>query len=266
MKIHVLHCGYIRIARRLLDNGGRFSTDIAKAMSTPDRDRVTLPVSVYLIEHPAGHYLVDTGWSRKPNLPKHLGALYHPSIPDGMAVTDHLEKIGIRPEDIKAVLITHFDADHVDGLRSVSDAQRIIVPEDEAYWSVRTKYRIRQVRELWETVSYERMFYRGYLLGPMNKAIDITGDESIMMVNLPGHTDGQAGVIVRNGDRFVLLAADAAYSPYNWGKMRAPGLSADKNLQLKTLKWIAKTAEDPACMKVLCSHDPAEEHGKVYEL
>ncbi len=266
MKIHVLHCGYIRIARRLLDNGGRFSTDIAKAMTIPDRDRVTLPVSVYLIEHPAGHYLVDTGWSRKPNLPKHLEALYHPSIPDGMAVTDHLEKIGVRPEDIKAVLITHFDADHVDGLRSVSGAQRIIVPEDEAYWSVRTKYRMRQVRELWETVSYERMFYRGYLLGPMNKAIDITGDESIMMVNLPGHTDGQAGVIVRNGDRFVLLAADAAYSPYNWGEMRAPGLSADKNLQLKTLKWIAKTAEDPACMKVLCSHDPAEEHGKVYEL
>ena len=266
MKIHVLHCGYIRIARRLLDNGGRFSTDIAKAMTIPDRDRVTLPVSVYLIEHPSGHYLVDAGWSRKPNLPKHLEALYHPSIPDGMAVTDHLEKIGVRPEDIKAVLITHFDADHVDGLRSVSGAQRIIVPEDEAYWSVRTKYRMRQVRELWETVSYERMFYRGYLLGPMNKAIDITGDESIMMVNLPGHTDGQAGVIVRNGDRFVLLAADAAYSPYNWGEMRAPGLSADKNLQLKTLKWIAKTAEDPACIKVLCSHDPAEEHGKVYEL
>ena len=140
MKIHVLHCGYIRIARRLLDNGGRFSTDIARAMMTPDRDRVTLPVSAYLIEHPAGYYLVDTGLSRKPDLPKHLEALYHPSIPGGMTVTDHLEKMGIRPEDIKAVLITHFDADHVDGLRSVSRAQRIIVPEDEAYWSVRTKY------------------------------------------------------------------------------------------------------------------------------
>ena len=266
MKIHVLHCGYISIARGLLDNGGRFSTDIAKAMMTPDRDRVTLPVSAYLIEHPAGYYLVDTGWSRKPDLPKHLEALYHPSVPDGMTVTDHLEKMGIRPEDIKAVLITHFDADHVDGLRSVGNAGRIIVPEDEAYWSVRTKYRMRQVRELWETVAYERMFYRGYQLGPMNKAIDITGDGSVMMVNLPGHTDGQAGVIVRNGGRFVLLAADAAYSSYNWEEMKAPGLGADKKLQLKTLKWIAKTAGDPACMKVLCSHDPAEENGKVYEL
>ena len=174
--------------------------------------------------------------------------------------------MGIRPEDIKAVLITHFDADHVDGLRSVGNAGRIIVPEDEAYWSVRTKYRMRQVRELWETVTYERMFYRGYQLGPMNKAIDITGDGSVMMVNLPGHTDGQAGVIVRNGGRFVLLAADAAYSSYNWEEMKAPGLGADKKLQLKTLKWIAKTAGDPACMKVLCSHDPAEENGKVYEL
>ena len=47
MKIHILHCGYIRIAKELLDNGGNFSTDIAKAMLTPDKDRVTLPVYTY---------------------------------------------------------------------------------------------------------------------------------------------------------------------------------------------------------------------------
>lgn len=266
MKIHVLHCGYIRIARGLMDNGGRFSTDIPKAMMTPDRDRITLPVSAYLIEHPAGNYLVDTGWSGKPVLPKHLEALYHPSVPEGMTVADHLEKRGIRPEDIKAVLVTHFDADHVDGLRSVANARRIIVPEDEAYWSVRTKYRMRQVRELWETSAYERVFYRGHQLGPVNRAIDIAGDGSVMMVSLPGHTDGQAGVIFRSGDRFVLLAADAAYSSSNWEEMKAPGLGADRRLQLKTLEWIAKTAKDPACIKVLCSHDPAEDHGAVYEL
>ena len=266
VKIHVLHCGYIRIKKNLLDNEGRFSTDIAGAMITPDTHRVTLPVSAYLIEHPAGLYLVDTGWSKEPDLPGHLTALYHPDVPDGMTVIEQLGARGINPEDLTAVLITHFDADHVDGLISVSNAQRILVPEDEAYWSVRTKYRMRQVRELWETVRYERLFYRGYQLGPMNRAIDITGDESIMMVSLPGHTDGQAGVIIKNGDKYLLLAADAAISPRNWEEMKAAGLGAEKDLQLKTLKWIAKTAEDPACMKVLCSHDPAEEHGKVYEL
>ena len=267
MKIHVLHCGYIRIAKELLDNGGRFSTDIAKAMLTPDRDRVTLPVSAYLIEHRSGTYLVDTGWNRdiSPDgvydfdaacrvLPRHLAMLYHPFVPHGMTVREQLDAKGIRPEDLAAVLITHFDADHVAGLRSVSDAQRIIVPEDEAYWSVRTKYRMRQVRYLWETVPYERVFYRGHLLGPMNKAIDITCDGSIMMVSLPGHTDGQAGVMVREDGKYVLIAADAAISSHNWETMQPSGLGADKELQKKTLRWIKKASFDPDCISVLCSH------------
>ena len=266
VKIHVLHCGSIRIKKDLLNNGGRFSSDITRAMITPDSHRVTLPVSAYLVEHPSGPYLVDTGWSRDPDLPRHLTALYHPDVPDGMTVVKQLDARGIKPEDLTAVLITHFDADHVDGLLSVSNAQRIIVPEDEAYWSVRTKYRMRQVRELWEIVRYERLFYRGYQLGPMNRAIDITGDESIMMVSLPGHTDGHAGIIIKNGEKYILLAADAAISPRNWEEMKAAGLGAEKGLQLKTLRWIAKTAEDPDCVKVLCSHDPNVGNGATYEL
>ena len=264
--IRALHCGYISIQKELLDNGGLFSTDIAGAMIAPDSRRVSLPVSAYLIEHPAGLYLVDTGLDRDTELPRHLAALYHPIVPDRMTVIEQLHARGIKPEDLKAVLITHFDADHVAGLRSIGNAQRIIVPEDEAYWSVRTKYRIRQARELWETVRYERLFYRGYQLGPMNRAIDITGDGSIMMVSLPGHTDGQAGVIIRSGSKYILLAADAAVSPRNWEEMKAAGLGAERGLQLKTLNWIAKTANEPDCLKVLCSHDPEIEHGASYEL
>ena len=90
----------------------------------------------------------------------------------------------------------------------------------------------------------------------MNSAIDVIGNESIMMVNLPGHTDGQAGVLVRDGNRSVLIAADAAFSPYNWENMCPAGLCADIALQKKTLEWIARTAADPACIQVLCSHDP----------
>ena len=268
-KVHVLYCGYIKIAKYLTVSGGRFTVDIVKAATVPDRGRITLPVSTYLIEHNTGLYLVDTGLSREISpggkynrkavesvLPKHLAALYHPFVPLGMTVTEQLGARGIKLEDIKAVLITHLDADHAAGLRSLEKAQRIIIPEDEAYWSVRTKYRMRQARNLWETTDYERLFYRGCQLGPMNRAIDVIGNESIMMVNLPGHTDGQAGVLVRDGNRSVLIAADAAFSPYNWENMCPAGLCADIALQKKTLEWIARTAADPACIQVLCSHDP----------
>ena len=99
----------------------------------------------------------------------------------------------------------------------------------------------------------------------MHKAIDVTGDGSIMMVNLPGHTDGLCGVIVRGGEEYVLLASDAAVSPRSWEKMEPPGFAADSALQSKTLEWIAKAASDPACAAVLCSHDK-EKKAEVIEL
>ena len=268
MKIHILNCGFIRVYEDLLYGGGSMMTDLRKAVMAPGSRRVTLPVLTYLIEHPAGLFLVDTGWSRdispqgaydpkavRSVLPAHLAALYRPYVPEGMAINEQLRSMGIKQEDIDAVLITHLDPDHVSGLRSVNRAKRIVIPEDEAYWSVRTKYHIRQPEQLWDIEGAERVFFRGHLLGPMHKAIDVTGDGSIMMVNLPGHTDGLCGVIVRNGEEYVLLASDAAVSPRSWEKMEPPGFAADSALQFRTMGWIAKAASDPACAAVLCSHD-----------
>ena len=162
MKIHVLNCGYIRISENLIETGGMMS-DLRHAVLTPDPKRVELPVHAFLIEHRNGLFLIDTGLSRDISpageydkkasekvLTKHLAAVYHPYVPAGMAVHEQLASMGISPAELEAVIITNFDIDHVSGLKHVSDAGRIIVPEDEAYWSVRTKYRIRQNRELWE--------------------------------------------------------------------------------------------------------------------
>ena len=276
MKIHILNCGYIRIHENLLYGGGNIMTDFSKAVMASENRRVTLPVFSYLIEHPAGFFLVDTGWSRdiSPNgvydpkavrsvLPAHLAALYRPYVPEGKAINEQLRSMDIRQEDISAVLITHLDPDHVSGLKSVNRAKRIVIPEDEAYWSVSTKYRIRQPEQLLDIEGVERVFFRGHLLGPMHKAIDVTGDGSIMMVNLPGHTDGLCGVIVRSEERYVLLVSDAAVSPRNWEMMEPPGFAADSELQYKTLRWITQAASDPACKAVLCSHDKRIRTGTI---
>ncbi len=248
----------------------------ARQLMAADRDRVTLPVFAYLIEHPKGPVLVDTGWCREISpegiydakaaaevLPSHLAALFHPSVPKGMAIHEQLSAMGIRPEDLTCVLLTHLDADHTAGLRHVSGAKRILVPEDEYFWSCRTVYKARQPAELWIRYITERPFYRGAPLGPNRGVIDVFGDESVQMVNVPGHTDGQAAVLVRNGGKFVLLAADAAYSPRNWREMITPGFGFDVNWQRKSLCWIAEMAEEPGCAAVLCSHDPEIKPGVI---
>ena len=243
MKIHILDCGYIDISKDLLLGGGSARVDLPKAAAAPESKRVTLPVHAFLVEHRAGLFLIDTGWSRaispkgvydraavSKELPVHLAAMYRPYVPEGMAVDERLGTMGIKPSDLDAVIITHLDPDHVSGMRSLSGAKRIIVPEDEAYWSVRTKYRLRQPR-LWEMPGVERMFYRGRPLGPVGKAVEITEDGSVMYVNLPGHTDGQAGVVLKDKGGYAVIAADAAVSAANWETMRAPGYAANSGIQ-----------------------------------
>ena len=270
MKLHVLHCGYIRVSESV-PYGNRIDLkNTARQLTAPGRNRITLPVCAYLIEHPRGLILVDTGWCREISpdgvydpgavrkvLPPHLAALFRPVLPEGMAIHEQLAAMGIRPEELDCVLLTHLDADHVAGLKHVSKAKRMIVPEDEYFWSCRTVYRTRQPWSLWQDLPIERLYYRGSPLGPNRWAIDLFGDESIQLVNVPGHTDGQAAILVRSGSRFLLLAADAAYSPRNWQESITPGFGFAREWQLKSLKWIAETAADPGCVAVLCSHDPA---------
>ena len=270
MKIHVLHCGYIQVSESV-PYGNRIDLkNTARQLTAPDRNRITLPVCAYLIEHPKGLILVDTGWCRdisprgvydpeavRKVLPPHLASLFHPYVPEGMAIHEQLAAMGIRPEKLDYVMLTHLDPDHVAGLKHVSKAKRIILPEDEYFWSCRTVYKTRQPWSLWHDQPIERLYYRGSPLGPNRWAIDLFGDESIQLVNVPGHTDGQAAIIVRSGGRFVLLAADAAYSPRNWQEMITPGFGFAREWQLKSLKWIAEMAADPGCVAVLCSHDSA---------
>ena len=269
MKLHVLHCGSIRVSETVPFGNAISLKNTARQLAAPERVRVTLPVCAYLIEHPRGLLLVDTGWCREISpagvydaeavaklLPAPLPAFYRPTLPEGAAIHEQLAARGLRPEDLACVLLTHLDPDHVLGLRHLTGARRVVVSEDEYFWSCRTVYRLRQPQKLWIDLPIERQFYRGSALGPNRWAIDVFGDGSVWMVNTPGHTDGHASVLVHSGRRFVLLAGDAAFSPRNWRENVTPGYGFSRSMQERSLRWIADMAADPACAAVLCSHDP----------
>ena len=274
MKIHVLQCGCIRVDPTV-PFGRRFDLiEAARQLTAPDKGRITLPVFTYLIEHPKGLILVDTGLCREISpagvydpkavaaiFPPRMAALLHPFVPSGMAIHEQLSSLGIQPQDLDYVLLTHLDVDHVSGLRHVQQAKHIVLPEYEYYWSCRTVYRPRQPQELWIQYPMERPYYRGSPLGPNHWVIDLFEDESLQLVNVPGHTEGQAAIVIRNGARFALLTADAAFSRRNWQEMIVPGFGFARGFQQKSLRWIADMAADPGCAVVLSSHDPEQKPG-----
>ncbi len=270
MKLHLLRCGSMRVSPAV-PFGDRISLgNTARQLLCPEGKRLELPVWAFLLEHPRGPVLVDAGWCRDLSpqgvfdaqaaasvLPGHLAAFYHPVLPLGEAVHEQLSALGLAPADLAAVLLTHLDPDHVAGLRHLREARRIILPEDEYFWACRMVYKARQPWSLWMDVPMERPYYRGSPLGPNHWAVDVFGDESLMLVNVPGHTDGQAAVLIRSGQRFLILAADAAFSPRNWQEEITPGFGFDRERQLSSLRWLREMTADPACAGILCSHDPA---------
>ena len=268
MKVHVLHTGEVRVSPYLPFGGDNCNLLKASGMTTPKEDWIWLPVSVYLIEHPKGLILVDTGWHRdmspegvydKAAQIKSLGSrvLYNVNqgqIPLGEAVDEQLEAMGIKPADLDYVLLTHLDCDHANGLRAVKDAKHIIVAQEELDCARKNGF-IRYKKKWWEGVELQTIDWNG-TEGPAQKSFDLFGDGSIKMINIPGHCDGLCAVkITREDGRYVLLFSDGGYATKSWKEMITSGVSLDKEMQRKSLQWIREQSMDANCIESLATHD-----------
>ena len=268
IKIHVLHTGEVRVSPYLPFGGDNCNLLKASGMTTPKKDWIWLPVSVYLIEHPKGLILVDTGWHRdmspegvydKAAQIKSLGSrvLYNVNqgqIPLGKAVDEQLEGMGIKPADLDYVLLTHLDCDHANGLRAVKDAKHIIVAQEELECARKNGF-IRYKKKWWEGVDMHTIEWNG-TEGPAGKSFDLFGDGSVKMINIPGHCDGLCAVkITREDGKYVLLFSDGGYATKSWKEMITSGVSLDKDKQKKSLMWIREQSMDSNCMESLATHD-----------
>jgi glyoxylase-like metal-dependent hydrolase (beta-lactamase superfamily II) len=268
IKIHVLHTGEVRVSPYLPFGGDNCNLLKASGMTTPQKDWIWLPVSVYLIEHPKGLILVDTGWHRDMSPEgvydraaqiKSLGSrvLYNVNqgqIPLGEAVDEQLEGMGIKPADIDYVLLTHLDCDHANGLRAVKDAKHILVAAEELECARKNGF-IRYKKKWWEGVDMHTIEWNG-TEGPAGKSFDLFGDGSVKMINIPGHCDGLCAVkITREDGKYVLLFSDGGYATKSWKEMITSGVSLDKDKQKKSLMWIREQSMDSNCMESLATHD-----------
>ena len=268
MKIHVLHTGEVRVSPYLPFGGDNCNLLKASGLTTPKEDWIWLPVSVYLIEHPKGLILVDTGWHRdmspegvydKKAQVKSLGSrvLYNVNqgqIPLGEAVDEQLATMGIKPSDLDYVLLTHLDCDHANGLRAVKDAKHILVAAEELECARKNGF-IRYKKKWWEGVDMQTIEWNG-TEGPAGKSFDLFGDGSVKMINIPGHCDGLCAVkITREDGKYVLLFSDGGYATKSWEEMITSGVSLDKEMQRKSLMWIREQSMDTNCIESLATHD-----------
>jgi glyoxylase-like metal-dependent hydrolase (beta-lactamase superfamily II) len=178
-------------------------------------------------------------------------------IANGEAIDEHLERMGIKPSELDYVLISHLDCDHANGLRQVKDAKNILVSEAEMIGTTRKSFqiRIRFQKRWWEGTGIKTFDWNGSE-GPVGKSFDLFGDGSIVMVNIPGHSEGLCALKIRNSEgKYVLLFADGGYATKSWRDMITSGITLDKQMQRKSLEWIREQSLSPDCVESIATHD-----------
>ena len=157
IKIHVFHAGEVCVAPDLPFGGDHSNAIKASGVFGKKEDRLWLPVSAYLIECPQGKFLVDTGLARdmspegefdKKAQIKSLGTvmLYEVNqgrIGLGQCIDEQLLAMGIKDSDNDAVLLTHLDCDHANGLKQVKGAKKFLVAADEVKFASKLTNKVR---------------------------------------------------------------------------------------------------------------------------
>jgi glyoxylase-like metal-dependent hydrolase (beta-lactamase superfamily II) len=131
------------------------------------------------------------------------------------AAVNLLDRLGFRREDVRHIVLTHLDTDHVGGAADFPQAT-IHVTSAEAVAAFATPSRVERVRydrQLWvkdrDIVEHDPRgeSWRGF---PAARELDEIAP-GIVLVSMPGHTRGHTCVAVDAGHRWVLHCGDAFY-------------------------------------------------------
>lgn len=236
----------------------------------------------------AGVVLVDTGLGLRdmlrphPRLPRWNTALLRPRYDADRTMIRRLKRLGLMPQDVRHIVLTHLDFDHAGGLVDFPQATvHVTAAEAEAAraregFLGRTRYRPVQWGDTRRWRTYETRFgdrqmgHADLWFGFENVRMLEGLPPEILLVPLPGHSAGHAGVAIEGPRGWMLHAGDAYF---NRDEVHGPGaphcppgvhayeraMAHDERLRRMNQARLRVLANDPLSpVVVFCTHDPVE--------
>jgi glyoxylase-like metal-dependent hydrolase (beta-lactamase superfamily II) len=258
IKMYVFSSGALTIGKGILQN------------LAPTDPPIVVPVGFYLIKHPKGNVLFDTGNNdRIITDPKYWGgafdALKPVNTPD-VAIDVQLAKVGVKPDDVKYVVPSHLHLDHGGNVSKFPNST-IVVQKSEiqnAFWpepSTGGPYMIGDVMPLRAAGSN---YPNAVKMIQLDGDLDLFGDGTIIVKRWVAHTPGSQMMTVKlKNQGLTILTGDNVYFRENVEKSLPPNivLAYDPAGFFKAYEWIRMmmatqkadffTAHDPDAFKAM---------------
>jgi N-acyl homoserine lactone hydrolase len=266
--VEVVSTGWVRIRPEHAESRG---TPQLWWLLTSRRWTRKLPINVYVIDHPDGLVLFDTGQDRRSvtdpeYFPKGLAGwgfrrLAEFGIGAGDTLTAQLKRIGRRPEDVVVAVLSHLHQDHIGGISELPNA-RLLVSGPE--WASLDGRRPELDGLLVDHLRLPGLNWQPIELGdpldadaaPFTRGDDLFGDGTLILVPTPGHTPGSISLLVRRAGRApLLMVGDLTYDPSRMADGVIPGVGRPAELRSSSA-MIARMRERHPDLVVLAAHDP----------
>jgi glyoxylase-like metal-dependent hydrolase (beta-lactamase superfamily II) len=243
VRIHALQTGRVRVkeAHRTLVGPAPLRT---AAIAADPRWTEWLPIHAWVVEHPEGVLVVDTGETNRVAEPGYFACdpgtrwvyehLLRFDVPPETTLSPELARLGIARAAVRWVVLTHLHSDHAGGLTDVwppRDHGEVLVTECE--WEGRRRGAL-PCR--WPAGFRPRLVHHApEPAGAFTHSLPLTRDGRVRLVPTPGHSVGHQSVLVSGDGVTVCLAGDATFSDVQLRARRLAGICEDVGAAARTV-------------------------------
>jgi N-acyl homoserine lactone hydrolase len=196
---------------------------------TPDHNvgrPVTIPLLMFLIDHPKGLVVFDTGIDTDAEQEPFV------EVTPEQRIDRQMRRLGYEPADVKYVILSHLHLDHVGGMPLFPDATFVV--------------RRQELRAAWWPDAYERGYdfdglmrtrHLKYLQPADSEAFDVFEDGSLICFDTKGHTEGHQSLLVnlpKSGR--IVLTGDAVQVAENFTGKVPPGMCWSSQLAVQAIE------------------------------
>lgn len=211
----------------------------------------TLVVPCYLIRHPQGDLIWDTG------LPQAMAELPDGNGPSGVRVahklTDQLQALSLTPADIEFLSVSHSHFDHMGNAGLFAGSTWIVDPRERAH-----AFRPAARADADEFAAYSILEDARTVLIEGDSPYDVFGDGSVTVIPARGHTPGHTVLLVRLARAGpVLLSGDMWHLAESRAARRVPRFNFDRAETLRSMDKVEALARETNA-RVVRQHVPED--------